>query len=121
MNCKPKDLAVVVKDECYLVHPWTLERVSILKPGTIVRVLHTAPPDGYWVIEEPLRVRFEFKETGTSGFAIIAAISDDLLRPLKGDGISDDEVRELYTSQPFANTAQDAINEALRRVREAAR
>lgn len=105
MNCKPGDMAVVVKDECYLIHPWTLERVQLLKPGTIVRVMRLGTRDGYWEIEEPLYISFRFPVAGNTGVAVISAISDDLLRPLRGDGVSDDEVRELYTPSPVDSPA----------------
>lgn len=93
MNCKPNDVAVVIRDItiCDLFGPG---HVRIVKSGTIVRVL-VVDANAVWTIEDPFVVRGVFA-CGIPFHCTVTGIDDSELRPLKGDGVSDDEVRELY-------------------------
>lgn len=95
MNCKPGDLAIVVRAE-----GWGLAgRVSQKLLGAIVRVVRLAPPserfqctaDLVWKFEEPIKVELDGKTYWADG------IDDSCLRPIRdpGDDAQDEMLRPL--------------------------
>lgn len=108
MNCKPGDLAVIVRDE---------KNLGLL--GRICRVLHAAStsefrlPDGYlhvpcsagrWAIDfnEPINVPLR---NGNSRWTRFAVANDAALRPIRDPG--DDAIDEmvLIVGKPEGVTA----------------
>lgn len=79
MNCKPGDLAIVVRN----------------LDGNVGKLLHVErpfPKPGWWICT-PLGT-FHTADVGDTRGLICAA--DSALRPIRGDGVTDDEVTELY-------------------------
>ena len=80
MNCKPGDLAVIVKvfrqDEERFIGK--LVRVTTLKPGM---------PEPYWYIEEPIEFHGQVKKS----------VRDGALKPIRdpGDDAQDEMLRPL--------------------------
>ena len=85
MNCKPGDLAVVVGGE-------RVENigkvVTVLRPYEGRKDCYRLPAD--WVIE------FHGRE---------CVAADCFLRPIRPDGITDEEVRDLYLPKPVKEVA----------------
>jgi hypothetical protein len=86
MNVRPGDLAYVVGTR---VHPEC--------NGMIVEVLSAASP-GFWYVRghalEEYAKRHGFFRAGR-----IDSVRDDKLRPIRGDGITDDTPAELHKLQ----------------------
>lgn len=99
MNCKPGDLAVVVKSSGYGV----AGEISKLLVGRIVRVTKLDKPvaaglhcsaDLVWSFEEPVKLEFDGKSYTAHG------IADDCLRPIRdpGDDARDESLSWLPVS-----------------------
>jgi hypothetical protein len=76
MNCKPGDLAIVVRTKT-VAHRWLI--------GRIVRVVRL-DADNFWELEQPIPL----------SNVDLYAIADDNLRPIRPHGVTDEEVRDLY-------------------------
>lgn len=112
MNCRPGDLAFVI-DPPYVDNKRTGERIQLVRRWTVVRVTHLTeanmgvlPGESplVWDIEEPIPVSVRFS-TGTMFCGLIEGLADEALRPLRADGVTDEEVRELYTPSSTKETA----------------
>lgn len=90
LNCKPGDLAVVVR------HAGRIEAdgqfVEVPPLGLIVRCVHAEENSGHmWVIEE---TRVHLVMSGGMPFSTnITAIGDEYLRPLRDSGGEDEMLR----------------------------
>lgn len=84
MNCRPGDLAVIVKPA---------GKQTLCLVGKIVRVTVAVYEGGEWCWE------YEGERLLQSRFGVLWYIEDDLLRPIRPDGVADDEVRKLYAPQ----------------------
>jgi hypothetical protein len=103
MNCKPGDLAIVVRHE---------RGGSAIKDchGMILEVLYLAPPEPFnlpdgqrstrgsgteWVVKaaRPIPVRMP---DGSTRMAQYGKAFDAFLRPIRPGDITDEEVRDLY-------------------------
>lgn len=100
MNCRPGDLAILIED-LWLEHPYTGERKTFVASGALVRVV-SLDPDGCWNIEEPRR--FQIVLEGPPRImlmGVLTAIRDGVLRPIRADGVTDDQVAELYVPSGY--------------------
>ena len=92
MNCRDNDLAIVISAQ-KVMNPLTGETITVVKAGTIVKVVRLVD-ETIWEIEEPIAfqvdVLFMFLRY------VCLAIDDSELRPIRGEGITDDQVAELY-------------------------
>lgn len=91
MNCRPGDIAVVVKPG-WVEHRG--QQFNVVNPGTVVRVVRLENAD-VWQLEEPI----PFKVANPNGSWMsgeVEAIGDSYLRPIRPGDVTDDEVRELF-------------------------
>jgi len=104
MNCKPGDLAVIVRYEGW----GSAGEISKLLVGRIVRVASLGVPSTpsicsasiVWKFEEPLKIEYEGKKYIADG------IADFCLRPIRDDG--DDAVDESSAWLPPVPTKETA-------------
>lgn len=97
MNCRPGDLAFIVGLPSGLALNGRPVQLTKEPPFLMFGVLH-------WrlevVVETVLRVggwntfTGEYMEAGSIG--VVHEVPDENLRPIRGNGVTDDEVRELY-------------------------
>lgn len=89
MNCKPGDLAVIVR----MPGPKTQCLV-----GRIIRVTTLAPDEGEpaWAYEGPSLMETEW--------GVIGYVEDEFLRPIRPDGVSTEEVAALFQPAPAKTT-----------------
>jgi hypothetical protein len=83
MNCQPGDLAVIVNA------PGPQTRFMVGKIVKVTRLVFDGEP--CW--------EYEGKRIDT-GIGCIDVIEDEFLRPIRADGVTHDEVRELYAPEP---------------------
>ena len=87
MNCKPGDLAVIVGASIAREHV-----------GKVVRCVRYVEFDGpAWEIDP----RLPNMRTGNEYWCV----ADHRLRPIRPDGITDEEVRDLYLPKPVKEFA----------------
>lgn len=98
LRCRPGDLAIVVR-ACD--HP-QFPGVVLLKPGTVVRVVRISK-SGLWELESVIPFRVIFGLTLLTGH--IAAIADDLLRPLRDKPGEDETLTTLRAPRPQVKPA----------------
>lgn len=112
MNCKPGDLCVVIEVP-NVVNTRTGEKIPAMRLGTVVRVVRLKEanviidPAGnllVWEFEEPVPFSVEFS-TGEQFSGAIAGMGDEVLRPLRGNGVTDEEVLELFEPTPVKEVA----------------
>jgi hypothetical protein len=83
MNCKPGDLAIVIKADGSGI----AGEISRMLVGRIVKVTHLSKPSSdftcfaneVWKFEEPIHINFGEKKYTANG------IADDCLRPIRPD------------------------------------
>jgi hypothetical protein len=93
MNCREGDVARVISPGRLTACPFCGTRATAVKPDTFVRVTQH---DGIaWILEEPVVGAITFDCGQALAFRCISLV-DEILRPIRGDDVSDDEVRELY-------------------------
>ena len=93
LRCRPGDLAIVVRACDHSQFPG----VVLLKPGTVVRVVRISK-GGLWELESPIAFRIIFGATLFTGH--IAAIADDLLRPLRDKPGEDETLTAAPVKRP---------------------
>jgi hypothetical protein len=105
MNCKPGDLAVVIRDQL-------LKDAVVVRSGQLVKVVRLTEANvgaGHvWQIEEP--IRFVITLPLPFGLAVamsgeVLGIDDSELRPIRGNEVTDEQVRELFTPSPLKEVA----------------
>lgn len=96
MNCKPGDIAYLIKN-LDVTHMG--EVVTVVRRDTFVRVLTTHVEQGvtYWLLEEPIHCGGKFAN-GSTFSGVIVDISDGILRPIGNPG--EHEVDETLISNP---------------------
>jgi hypothetical protein len=108
MNCKPGDVAYVVGSPngrnfgrvvSIVRHASTEEVVRALQDIGIDAVPGRRPPV-MWFVDPPLIA----KSAVTGKEAEMPYAIDAYLRPIRPNGITDEEVRELYLSSPVKTT-----------------
>lgn len=98
MNCKPGDLAVIVANSLSVSGGYCgkVVRVTVLR-----RNQHGEPAWDYQGprIFDQVCVRIARQLGQNDSEAMLQVLPDAILRPFRPDGITDDEVRELYEPQ----------------------
>lgn len=93
MNCKPGDVAYLTQD-LFMQCRGCGEKALLVRAGTVVTVERLGGPE-WWVIKEPIPFRVRLS-CGAEARDTITGFEDYLLRPFRGDGVTQQEVDQLY-------------------------
>lgn len=93
MNCKPGDIAYLTQD-LFIECRGSGEKALLVRRGTIVSVERLGGP-AWWLIATPIPYSLKLR-CGCVALGTIAGFDDCLLRPLRGDGLTQQEVDQLY-------------------------
>ncbi len=98
MNCRPRDIAMVVNCGCAATCNCCGQRVTTVRPGTVVRVLELLS-NGEWTLEDRIWVDRAF-DCGLPLRGSVVSIADDVLRPLRDSDGQDEILRIAGLPQP---------------------
>jgi hypothetical protein len=93
MNCKPGDVAYLTQD-LFIQCRGCGEKALLVKRGTVVTVERLGGP-AWWFIADPIPFAVR-TSCGAEARDTITGFDDYLLRPFRAEGVTPDEVRELY-------------------------
>ncbi|RTL40545.1 MAG: hypothetical protein EKK53_15260 [Burkholderiales bacterium] len=112
LNCKPGDLARVIRDDVGIDEQWPGVLFRVHSAGFIVRCRALTVIQGYpaWELEQPVEARSS-TPSGFSGVATVYAIADELLRPLPGLGeLAGDDETIAWVGKPVQADVPEVIS-----------
>lgn len=112
LNCKPGDLARVIRDDVGVDAQWPGVFFRVHSAGFIVRCRELTVIQGEpaWQLEHPIDARSSHP-CGFAGVATIYAIADELLRPLPGLGeLAGEDEMLLRVGKPATTSAPEGVS-----------